>query len=181
MKFKPIPEPPADLETVAELLEAIPETAGAVDDCCARLVDETGLEARGEAETWLVFLRALELATAEPDGYRRAAERSPSDLADALESADARVLSRLRRAFRDRVHAADAVLEALEEAPEPRTADAVFDSVREESPAFERGTSDGRRAAHRERVRRLLEWAVSLGLAERTPDGGRYRPANGSA
>ena len=169
MQFKPVPEPPADLSSVAELLEAVPETAGAVDDCCAHLVDETDLEARGEAETWLVFLRALELATAESDGYRRSTER-PS-VGTAVES------DRLRDAFRERVHRADAVLETLERAAEPLSAAAVAEAVGEDRSATGRERRSDRSAPRRrERVRRLLEWAVLLGLAERTADGERYRP-----
>ena len=167
MRFKPVPEPPTDLEAAAPILEAVPETAGAVDDCCGHLVAETRLESRGAAETWLVFLRALDLATEESAGYRRATDRSLPE--ERLESAD----RRLREAFRERVDGADAVIEALERSDEPLTLEDVVDAVRNEHRAVSRET------ARTERVHRLLEWALLLGLADRTDDG-RYRPAGES-
>ena len=166
MRFKPVPDPPTDLEAVAPILEAVPETAGAVDDCCGHLVAKTRLESRGAAETWLVFLRALGLVTEESSGYRRMTERSPP--AVSLESAD----PRLREAFRERVYGADAVIEALERSDEPLALEDVVDAVR----------SEHRATAPTERVRQLLEWAVLLALADRT-DGGRYEsttPSDGT-
>lgn len=172
MRFKPVPEPPSDLEAVAAILEAVPATAGAVDDCCAHLVAETRLEGRREAETWLVFLRALELVSAESAGYRRSRSESPSGDEPPFDIETDR--ARLRRAFRERVHGADAVLEALERADGPTSAA----DVRDEIPASERGSrSDRVEPEPIERVRRLLEWAVVLDLAERTADGDHYRTA----
>ncbi|NUB92487.1 hypothetical protein HT576_15855 [Haloterrigena sp. SYSU A121-1] len=169
MRFKPVPEPPTDLEAVAPILEAVPETAGAVDDCCGHLVAETRLESRDAAEAWLVFLRALDLVTEESAGYRRATGRSPPT--GSLESAG----PRLREAFRERVYGADAVLEALEQADGPLAVEDVVDAVRDERRAVARETSNGRRETARlERVRRLLEWAVLLELAERSADGDRF-------
>ncbi len=160
MQFKPVPEPPADLAAVGSVLAAVPETAGDVADCCGRLVDETGLETREAAETWLVFLRALQLAAAEPAGYRRV----PTDpfAADALETES------LRRAFRERVYGAEAVLEALADADGPLTVDDAFDAVRDESA---RRDTRRNRDRDRDRLRRLLEWAVLLEAAERSSDG----------
>ena len=169
MRFKPVPDPPADLEDVAPILATVPETAGTVDDCCSHLVAETRLEDRSAAETWLVFLRALELAAEEPAGYRRTTATSLS--ADALDSAT------LGETFRERVSGADAVLEILERTDEPLSAGDVADTLRGERPALDRERRPDRREnAGRDRVRRLLEWAVLLELAERTADGDRYRP-----
>ncbi|SEH14805.1 hypothetical protein SAMN04487967_1776 [Natronorubrum sediminis] len=168
MQFKPIPEPPHDLESVESILEAVPDTAGAVDDCCAHLVRETRLETRADAETWLAFVRALELASEEPAGYRRA-EDATVRLAQFEAEADS-----LQESFKARVYAAEAVLESLERADEPRNVEAVFDDVRGEIPALKRMQNDGDLETHwLERTKRLLEWAALLALVQRTEDG-RY-------
>ncbi|AFO57320.1 hypothetical protein [Natrinema sp. J7-2] len=171
MQFKPVPEPPADRTLLATVRRALPVTAGDVDDCCQRLVDETPLETREAAATWLTFLRALEVASEDPAGFRRRAASSgtESDTPDDLDWDD------LGRAFRDRVYGAETVLTVLERADGPRTVEAVVDAVQER-----RRTTDGRprpsRATthRRERIERLLEWAVVFDLAER--DGTGYRP-----
>lgn len=166
MQFKPIPEPPSDLASVESILEAVPETAGAVDDCCAHLVDETRLETRADAETWLTFLRALELANEETAGYRRA-----EDAADRIAQLEAGADS-LQESFTARVYAAETVLEALERADEPRSAEAVFEDVRGGIPALKRVEKDGDLETHwLERTRQLLEWAALLDLVQRTADG----------
>ncbi|QSW99154.1 hypothetical protein [Haloterrigena alkaliphila] len=171
MRFKPVPEPPNDLASVGAILEAVPATAGAVDDCCAHLVAETRLEDRSEAETWLVFLRALELVSAESAGYCRlpAARSDESPTLDPTDSG---------RAFRERVDGAEAVLESLESAGEPLSAAAVADELAADHAASGRENRPARFEVDRvERVRRLLEWAVLLERVERTGDGDRYRPA----
>ncbi|MXV62213.1 hypothetical protein GS429_09095 [Natronorubrum sp. JWXQ-INN-674] len=163
MQFKPVPEAPENAEGVEAILEAVPATAGAVDDCCAHLLEETRLETRSEAETWLTFLRALELAAEESAGYRRAVDPSLESVA-------------LQQAFRERVVAASTVLDALETADEPASVEAVFDAVRGEIPGYEREKLGDRfEPVWTERVRRLLEWAVVLELAERTAAADRYR------
>ena len=174
MRFKPVPEPPSDLAAVAAILEAVPVTAGAVDDCCAHLVAETELESRSEAETWLVFLRALELVSAAPAGYRRVpappSGESPSGESPGLDPDDC------GRAFRERVDGAEAVLEILESADEPLSAAAVADELAADHAASDRENRPDRFETDRvERVRRLLEWAVLLERVERAGDGDRYR------
>ncbi|MDS0475485.1 hypothetical protein [Natrinema sp. 1APR25-10V2] len=187
MRFKPVPEPPADLAFVETVWRSVPETAGAVDDCCAHLLEETPIADRDEAATWLTFLRALELATEESAGYRRRSP-GPSDDADTALERD-----RLRRAFRERVDGTEAILAVLADAVEhgstspdsqtrrdadrALTAAAVADAVSD-------GPSDGERRARRtrieeDRIERLLEWAVLLGLAERAENGIGYRLARG--
>lgn len=180
MQFKPVPDPPGDLESVAPILAAVPATADAVDDCCRHLVNETRLESRPEAETWLVFLRALGLVTADPDGYRRTA--AESRFGSSLEA------EHLQEAFRERVYGAETIVEILEGAEEPLTVDDVGAEYRESRVGSDyrrkRAGSDRRSEARperhedglTERVRRLLEWTVLLKLADRT-DGGRYGSA----
>jgi len=169
VRFKPVPEPPADLAFVETVHRALPATAGDVDDCCAHLVAETPVEDRDAAATWLTFLRALELAAEESGRFRR---REPNASGDAVDPG-ALDRDRLGRAFRDRVDGADAVCDALEKADEPPTVDEVVERLRDGR------SSDGRRPrgdrVDPERTGRLLEWAVLLGLAERAGDG--YRVA----
>ncbi|SDJ66725.1 hypothetical protein [Natronorubrum texcoconense] len=169
MQFKPVPEPPDDFETLEAILEAVPTEAGVVDDCCRHLLEETRLDARNEAEAWLVFLRALELVTEEPAGYRRCSSAKGVSDDTALDS------DRLQQAFRDRVYGANSVLERLERAETPRSTEDVVAELRQQSTVFD-GRSDTRRNRFDDgvRVHRLLEWATLLGLGERTDDG-QYR------
>lgn len=158
MRFKPVPEPPADLEFVATVQAAVPADPEAVDDCCARLVDRTSLRSRDEASTWLTFLRALELATEGPSGFGRV-DREPDP-------------DRLRSSFRERVYGAERVLEILADADGALTADAVYERFHDGIPEYERERSgDDLEAVWGERVRRILEWAVLLDLAGEAADG----------
>ncbi len=171
MRFKPVPEPPADLAFVETVRRSLPETAGDVDDCCAHLLEETTIADRDAAATWLTFLRALELATEEAAGYRRRGPGPSDDDAVALER------DRLRRAFRERVDGAEAMLTALDDADRPLTAATVTDALREERS---NGVDARRPTRFRpDRVERLLEWAVLLGLAERAENGVGYRLSRG--
>ncbi|ELY76737.1 hypothetical protein [Natrinema pallidum] len=170
MQFKPVPEPPADRTLLATVRRALPATAGDVDDCCQRLVDETPLETREAAATWLTFLRALEIASEDPAGFRRrdAGSGTPDD----------HDREELGRAFRDRVYGAEPVLTVLERADGPRTVEEVVDAVGEQRRADGR-TRPSRATEHRrERIERLLGWAVVFDLAER--DGAGYRSTRAS-
>ncbi|MGQ3411003.1 hypothetical protein ACT4ML_01905 [Natrinema sp. LN54] len=174
MRFKPVPEPPADLALLATVRRTLPTDAGDIDDCCRLLIDETPLETRDEAATWLTFLRALELAAEEPAGFRH---RGPASSSDADSPALDR--DRLGRAFRDRVYGADAALAVLERADEPLTAEAVADALGDDRSNSERRSRPN--SVSEERVERLLEWAVLLDVAERGENGerdeSRYRLA----
>ncbi len=163
MRYKACPEPVDDIEGLLAIAAAVPEEADAEASCCARLVESTDLDDEDEAADWLVFLRALGLAE-ETDGgsYRR----SPT-----VPAAD-----RLAGSFRERVYLADEVLDALEGVDGPVDAGGVLEHVRATLPErrWPPGTGtaglDADEAA-RERLRRLLAWAVVLGLATRV-DGG---------
>ncbi|MFP8954410.1 hypothetical protein ACLI4Z_15795 [Natrialbaceae archaeon A-arb3/5] len=160
MRFKPVPEPPTDLETVADIQAAVPSTAGPVDearseegvDCCARVIRETSVGNRNDAGTWLTFLRALELVRVVDGEYGRT-ER-PVDPAV------------LRPAFRERVHGVDRVLDVLEESEVPLGTAAVVDRVGSNDGDGRRRPSAG--VDPEERIERVLEWAVLFGIAERT-------------
>lgn len=150
MRFKPVPEPPAELADVATIRAAVPATPDEDIDCCARLIDRTRISDRDEAANWLTFLRALELAREGPDGF--------------TQTAGAIDLESLRTAFLERVVGAEAVLETLEAADRPIEAREVSTQVR----------SRDRVENPLERTERILEWAVLLELAD--SEGEQYRP-----
>ncbi|MFB6105859.1 MAG: hypothetical protein ABEJ70_02695 [Halobacteriaceae archaeon] len=160
-RYKPVPDPPADLEAVAAAHRAVPLVPGSVEDCCARLVARTAVPSRDEARRWLTFLEALGLASETGSGYVRT---------DAEIDRDA-----LARAFRDRVFAAREVLDALAAAGEPLTPDEAFERVADVVPTWERQRRGDWRADWTDRVTALLGWAALLGLVERTDAG--YVPA----
>lgn len=159
MQFKPVPAPPDSLGFLEEARATVPLVPKSEHDCCGRLMDRTSVDVRGDAETWLTFLRALELVAEHDRGYART--RTAFDHEAVAE------------AFEERVFAADAVLDALRSTDEPLDVDAVFREVEDVVPRWERDRHPDWRDVWRDRVADLLEWAVLLDLAERS-DGG-YR------
>lgn len=157
MKFKVLPEPAASVETIAEMQNAVPLVPDDETSCCARLMQRTDVASQDRAKEWLTFLRALELV-AETDGSYHRLQRDPEP-------------SDLRETFRERIYLADDVLSILAAADEPLAPDVVFDRVRDRVPHWERLSTTDPESVWRERVRRILEWAVTLGLADRA-DGG---------
>lgn len=156
MRFKPVPER-RDVAFLERAQRAVPLVPGTVDDCCARLVEETEVGARDEARTLLTFLRALELVEETPRGYRRRrVEADPEALGDA---------------FVRRVYGAAELREALREAGSPN-ADEAFERMRPHVPQWERDRHADWESVWRERVERLLAWSVEFGLAAR--DGASY-------
>ncbi|WP_049986251.1 hypothetical protein [Halobellus rufus] len=159
MRFKLLPEPPESLDLVADAQRAVPLVPGTEDDCCARLMRRVGFPSRDVARTWLTFLRALELAEETPSGFVRK-QREPTP-------------EQVRTAFRERVYGAREVLDSL--SSEPRTVDEVFDEFEERVPVWETHRAAGDwRDVWRERVERILGWAVLLDLAAER-DGGYVR------
>ena len=159
MKFKVLPEPAPDVDRVAEMQEAVPLVPDEETSCCARLMKRTGVPSQDRAKEWLTFLRALELVEEEGGQYRR--------LPHAADPED------LRESFLERVYLAEDVLDLLADAEEPLDSDAVFERVRDRLPQWERLRHTDPTSVWRERVYRILEWAVALDLAERT-DGEGY-------
>jgi hypothetical protein len=158
VKFKIVPAP-RSRGFVGEAQQALPLVPGSENDCCARLVDRTDLDARDEAREWITFLRALGLAEETGSGYRRLRrDPAPDDLA---------------AAFRERIFGAEAVLAVLDAADEPLDAEAVYERFREEVPNWERYRRADWDEEWRERVDRLLGWTVVFDLAERVD--GAYR------
>jgi hypothetical protein len=161
MRLKPVPEPPAALSTVEDARRAVPLVPGTEDDCCARLLDRLALRSRDEARTWLTFLRALGLVEERDRGFVRTRDDADREA--------------LATAFREGVFGARELLDALADADDPLDVAAAFERFEPTVPRWERHKSGAWRTTWRERVARLLEWSVLLGLAERVD--GTYRPA----
>jgi hypothetical protein len=157
VRFKLLPEPPESLDFVADAQRAVPLVPGSEDDCCARLMRRVGFPARDVSRTWLTFLRALELARETDSGFVRE-QREPTP-------------EHLRDAFRRRVYGAREVLDSLDP-DEPREVDEVFAAFEERVPEWEthRAAEDWR-DVWRERIERILGWAVLLGLAAERDNG----------
>lgn len=158
MKFKSVPEPPADLETVANAHRAVALVAEPDADCCARVGSRLDVSREGARE-WLAFLRALGLVVETDAGFRR--RRRDVDRTELAEM------------FRERVYGATDVLAILEAAEEPLAPAEVYERFEERIPTWERFRHADPDAVWSERVRRLLEWALLFGLADRTDDGYR--------
>ncbi|WP_158056055.1 hypothetical protein [Halorussus halophilus] len=159
MRFKLVPEPPADLDFVADAQRAVPLVPGSEDDCCARMLDRTNLTTRDEARTWLTFLRALGLAEEGKSGFTRTRADPDREF--------------LAAQFEERVFGVPVVLAVLEEAKGPLSTEAVFEQFREEVPTWEHHKNPNSWAEiWGERVEYILDWCVLLGLAEKT--GGGY-------
>ncbi|WP_435099770.1 hypothetical protein [Halarchaeum sp. P4] len=140
MRWTAVPPVPASLSALADLRAALPAEPNARTDCCAlvlRADADADVPDRETAAEWLGFLRALGLASEEGGTYART--DAPVD----RES--------LAGAFVGSVYGAREVIEALTDTP--RSAEEVTSRV----PA---------RVGEKELVRRLLDWAVLVGLAE---------------
>lgn len=157
MKRKPVPPAPQSLDRVWTVRDAAPLVPEPEDDCCRRLVERADVPDRGTASAWLVFLAALGVVDDADSGYARVrSDPSRAALADA---------------FRENVFLVEDVLDALD--GEAQTPEAVFETVRDRVPRWERSKRDNWEAFWTGRVQRRLDWAVLLGLAER--DDGGYR------
>jgi hypothetical protein len=156
VQFKVVPPAPDSIEALETVRRAVPLVPRSETDCCARVMDRAGVPARDEAKEWLTFMRALGVVAEAERGYHRT--RDPVDP------------DRLAAAFRERVYGVDALLDALD-AVGPCSADAAFERFADAVPSWERRRHADPERVWRERVRRLLDWAVLLGLAERGPDG----------
>ncbi|MFC7098314.1 hypothetical protein [Halobaculum marinum] len=157
MKFKLVPAPPDHVGFVADAQAAVPLVPGSEDDCCARLMRRLGFRSRDVARTWLTFLRALDLATETPEGFKRLrTEPTPASLRENLISG---------------VYGATDVADALVASADPLTVDEAFDGFADRVPDWERYRTSDWEGVWRERVGHLLGWFVLLDLAEER-DGG---------
>lgn len=158
MRFKLVPEPPADLDRVREAQRAVPLVPGSEDDCCARLQRRLEFPSRDVSRTWLTFLRALDLAEETPSGFRRrSTEPTPEHL---------------RTAFLESVMLAEDALAELVAAgtgddPQPLDAHDVFERTREDVPQYERHKHPNKwETIWRDRAADLLGWLALLDLAK---------------
>lgn len=157
MQRKPVPPAPSSLAAATDVVDAVPLVPKPEDDCCRRLIDRAGVADRGLASSWLVFLAALGVLDDDASGYARGGDVSLDD----VESLAAR--------FRDNVFLAAETVDALDDTPQsPAT---VFEAVRDGVPRWERAKRDNWPEFWTGRVERRLDWAVLLGLADRTDDG----------
>lgn len=160
MKFKVLPEPTADVDRVAEMQAAVPLVPDEETSCCARLMQRAGVPAQDRAKEWLTFLRALRLVEEEGGQYRRLPHAADPE--------------ELREAFVERVYLAEDVIELLAEADEPLDSEAVFERVKDRMPQWERLRHTDPEAVWRERVERILEWAVLFDLVHFDSDSQLY-------
>jgi hypothetical protein len=160
MRRKPVPPVPEDLATVAAVRGELSLAPRTEESCCEVLMARTQVPSQNEAKSWLTFLTALGLAE-EVDGKyvrtRDPADPSREDLADA---------------FGEGVFGVRELLEVLDSTG-PIAAEPAFEAFREHVPNWERYRTDHWEKTWRERVERILSWAVLLGLAERVDDGFR--------
>ncbi|MFB6268542.1 MAG: hypothetical protein ABEH83_01265 [Halobacterium sp.] len=155
MQRKPVPPAPSSLDRVWTVRDAAPLVPEPEGDCCRRLVERADVPDRGTASAWLVFLAALGVVDDTASGYaRNRSEPSRSELA---------------AAFRENVFLAAECVDALGD--DPRTAEDVFEDVRDHVPQWERAKREDWKSFWTGRVGRRLDWAVLLGLAERSDDG----------
>jgi hypothetical protein len=148
----------AALARVDVIRDAAPLVPKPEDDCCRRLVERADVPDRGTASAWLVFLSALGLVADDGSGYAR--------------TQDDYERSALADRFLANVFLAQRVVDALD-ADTDRLPEDVFEQVRDRIPRWERSKRDNWESFWTDRVERRLDWAVVLGLAERTQDGYR--------
>jgi hypothetical protein len=166
VKFKLVPSAPDSLDFVRQAQQAVPLVPGSEDDCCARLMNRTGLPARDDARTWLTFLRALELVAETDSGFKRLTREPTAE--------------HLRDAFPRRVFGVEELLATLRAADEPLTTAEAFARLRERVPQWEHYKNPTEwEDIWRERTGDLLDWLVLLDVAEET--GAGYRLAADSA
>jgi hypothetical protein len=158
VRYKIVP-PARDREFLLAVRDALPLVPGSVEDCCTRIRDGTDVPSRDAAREWLTFCQALGLAAETDRGYHRLRETPGADV--------------LAERLRANVFPAREVQAVLAGAGDPVGADAVFASVRETVPNWERSRSRDWADTWRERIAHLLDWLVAFDVA-RTIDGG-YR------
>ena len=161
MKFKLVPEPPARLGLVADAQAAVPLVPGSEDDCCARLMRRVGFRSRDVARTWLTFLRALELATETPEGFKRLRAEPTADY----------LREHLLAGVYGASDVADALLAADAEGHGPLSVDDAVEGFADRVPDWERYRTTEWADVWRERVAHLLGWFVLLDLAAERDEG----------
>ncbi|MFW5978236.1 MAG: hypothetical protein ACOCP2_03275 [Halohasta sp.] len=155
MRFKWVVEPPAAIEAVRDIQQAIPLVPASEGDCLRRLVDRTDIDDREDASEWLTFLRALTLVDRTPSGYRRERVDLTADkLADRL---------------CEGIYGAREIRNALAAADGPLSVEDLDGVV--DLPTWERHHHADPEGVRRQRLQRLADWFVLCGVAERTAAG----------
>ena len=158
MRFKWVPEPPETVDEVASIHRAIPLVPASESTCLQRLRSRgTPLDTRDDATTWLTFLRALDAVDRTPSGYRRRRVDLTADLPNRLING---------------VYGARELYELLAAADEPLSVDALLERT-VELPTWEQHHQTDPQRVHRRRQRRLADWLVLSGTAEKTATGYR--------
>jgi hypothetical protein len=160
MRRKPVPPVPEDLATVAAVRGELSLAPRTEESCCEVLMARTQVPSQDEAKSWLTFLTALGLAEEVDGKYVRT--REPADP----------TREELAEAFHEGVFGVRELLEILETSGQVGV-DRAFEAFREHVPNWERHRTDHWEKTWRERVERILSWAVLLGIAERDEDGFR--------
>ena len=153
---KVVPPAPDSLDVLTEVWRAVALVPEPEESCCARLMDRAGVPAQDEAKEWLTFQRGLGLVREGERGFYRVRDAPPEEVD-------------LQTRFREGVYGVETLLDHLGD--RPLDADEAFDRFEARVPNWERHHDTDWRSVWRERVRRLLDWAVLFGLAERTPEG----------
>jgi hypothetical protein len=154
-KVKVVPPAPDSVGAVRETWRAVALVPEPEESCCARLMDRADVPAQDEAKEWLTFLRGLGLVSEGERGYHRLRE-DPGEVD-------------LARRFREGVYGVETLLDHLD--ADPVDADAAFERFADRVPNWERHHNADWESVWRERVGRLLGWAVLLGLADRVEGG----------
>jgi hypothetical protein len=156
MRYKVVPAP-ANRSLLTDVHEALPLVPGSVEDCCTRIRDRTSVPSRDEAREWLTFATALGLAAETERGYHRVRDPPDDDT--------------LTDNFRKGIFGVEEVLAALGDADTPLDDSAVFESVRDIVPRWERNRYADWESEWTERVGLLLLWCEVFELCARS-DGG---------
>ena len=149
MQYRRVP-PPADVETLTAVWEAVPPSSKTTEDCCGRICARTEVDSREHASDWLVFLTALGCVEDDGGSYHRG-ETLPT-------------VETLGQRFVSSVFGVDAVLAQLE-TDEALSPDDVLHRL--EHSLRERIE----RAGDTSYVEQVLGWAVVFGHTREESDG----------
>ena len=163
VRYKVVP-PARDREALFAVRDALPLVPGSVEDCCARIRDQTDVPSRDAAREWLTFCQALGLAAETDRGFHRLREDPGREA--------------LAERLLDGVFPARELRDALA-ADGPLTPADAFSGLREAIPRWERSRSPDWEDDWRERIEHLLEWFVVFDLATREGEGYRLRSDRG--
>ncbi len=156
MRYKAVP-PVSDRAQLRRAAKAVPLVPDPATDCCARIQAETAVASRPDAQEMLTFLQALGLVTESDRGIHRTTDQPDAEAVAAN--------------FLTTVFGAREVIQAVEEGA--TTSTEVFAAVRPAIPRWERTREASWESTWRERVERLLGWAVEFECLEPTADGYR--------